>query len=74
MKAWLRSPASVCGLLIIGFAVGISVGVARSDHPSVPGPGRVSDMLAQAAPPPPGTSPDSLPARPASTWPPSKGR
>jgi hypothetical protein len=58
LKALLRSPASVCGLLIIGFAVGISVGVARSDHPSVPGPGRVSDMLAQAAPPPPGTSPD----------------
>jgi hypothetical protein len=42
-KAFLRSLASGCGLLAIGFVVGISVGAARSDHR----PG--AEQLAQAA-------------------------
>jgi hypothetical protein len=44
MKAFPRSLASGCGLLAIGFVVGISIGDARSDHRPLP------EQLAQAAP------------------------
>jgi len=47
MKTLLRSLASGCGLLTIGFVVGINVDVARSDQ-----------LLAQAAPSSPSASPD----------------
>jgi hypothetical protein len=46
MKAFPRSLASGCGLLAIGFVVGLSIGDARSDHRPVP------DQLAQATPSP----------------------
>jgi hypothetical protein len=58
MKTSLRSLASACGLLTIGFVVGIGVGAARGDDTSVSEqPGRASAMLAQAAPSPPGSPP-----------------
>ena len=49
MKAFPRSVASGCGLLAIGFVVGISIGAARGDHRPP------SEQLAQAAPSPGGT-------------------
>jgi hypothetical protein len=48
MKAFPRSLASGCGLLTIGFVVGISVGAARSDHR--PPDQAIPEQLAQAAP------------------------
>jgi hypothetical protein len=44
MKAFPRSLASGCGLLTIGFVVGLSIGAARSDNRTVP------EQLAQAVP------------------------
>lgn len=51
MNAFPRSLASACGLLAIGFVVGISVGAARSDHRPLPDQS-VPEQLAQAAPSP----------------------
>src|SRR5262245_33999848 len=54
MKAFSRSLASGCGLLAIGFVIGISVGTARSDHRPIP------EQLAQAAPLPGGLDMDAV--------------
>ncbi|MBL6615543.1 MAG: hypothetical protein ISP45_16145 [Reyranella sp.] len=59
MKTSLRSLTSTCGLLLIGFVAGITVGGARSEHrPGSEQPGSDSTMLAQAAPSSPGALPE----------------
>lgn len=51
MKAMLRSLASGCGLLAVGFVAGTSVGTARSEHrPILEQPGASPTLLAQASP------------------------
>lgn len=51
MKAMLRSLASGCGLLAVGFIAGIDVGAAGSEHRPIPEqPGPAPTLLAQAAP------------------------